>query len=164
MWVCINIQKFRLFHWFVLEIWLIKKSFNLIGWEHFGLYFRNKIFPNMRFIQECSKWYKFSLQNKFSKNSWPNFSINSKSLFCPILGPFSNFRDKNIFPENLALSNKISYRFLAPCQNLEKTNDTIPRKCPDRKRDGWTDRLYFIGPFSCQWGFSKRLNNCGQSV
>ena len=24
-----------------------------------------------------------------------------------------------------------SYGFLAPCQNLAKTNDTIPRKCPE---------------------------------
>ena len=36
--------KIRLFHWFVLEIWLIKKSCNLIGWEHFGPYLRNKNF------------------------------------------------------------------------------------------------------------------------
>ena len=36
------------------------------------------------------------------------------------------------------------YRFLAPCQNLEKTNDTIPRKQPDRCKDGrmegWAER------------------------
>ena len=42
----INMQKIRLFHWFVLEIWLIKKSCNLIGGEHFGPYLRNKNFPN----------------------------------------------------------------------------------------------------------------------
>ena len=30
----------------------------------------------------------------------------------------------------------ISYGFLAPCQYLEKTNDTIPRKCPDRRKGG----------------------------
>ena len=41
MGICINIQKIRLFHWFVLEIWLIKKSCNLTG-----QYLRNKIFPN----------------------------------------------------------------------------------------------------------------------
>ena len=34
----------------------------------------------------------------------------------------------------------ISYRILAPCQNLEKTNNTIPRKCPDRQ-DGQTDSI-----------------------
>ena len=38
-------EKSRLF-WFVLEIWLIKKSSNLIGWENFGPYhLRNKNFP-----------------------------------------------------------------------------------------------------------------------
>ena len=40
-----------------------------------------------------------------------------------------------------------SHRFLAPCQNLEKTTDAIPRKRPDRRKDGRTDRPYFIGPF-----------------
>ena len=29
--------------------------------------------------------------------------------------------------------------FLASCQNLEKTNDTIPRKCPERQKDEWKD-------------------------
>ena len=37
-------QKIRLFHSFVLEIWLIKKSYNLIGREHFGPYLRDKNF------------------------------------------------------------------------------------------------------------------------
>ena len=37
------------------------------------------------------------------------------------------------------LSRTTSYGFLAPCQNLEKTNDTIPRKRPDRMTEGWKD-------------------------
>ena len=49
----------------------------------------------------------------------------------PILGA------KRIFLENPGLSRK-SYRFLAPCQNLEETNDTIPRKCPERRMNGRT--------------------------
>ena len=50
-----------------------------------------------------------------------------------------------------ALSHTTSYRFLAPSQNLEKTNDKIPRKSPDRQKDGEKgrkmDRPYFLGPF-----------------
>ena len=42
-------------------------------------------------------------------------------------------------PKNLALSHTISYGFLAPCQNLEKTKDTTPRKYPDRQKDGQRD-------------------------
>ena len=38
-------QKIKLFHWFVLEIELIKKSCNLIGWEHFGPYLSKQNFP-----------------------------------------------------------------------------------------------------------------------
>ena len=58
------------------------------------------------------------------------------SIF-PILGARIFFPE---FPENLALSCTTSDGFLAPCQNLEKTNDTIPRKCPCRKK---ADRPYF---------------------
>ena len=47
---------------------------------------------------------------------------------------------KKKFPENQALSCTTSYRFLAPCQNIEKTNDTILRKCPDRRKDVQKDR------------------------
>ena len=56
------------------------------------------------------------------------------SIF-PIFGPKKNF------PENPTPSLTTSYRFLAPCQNLEKTNDTIPRKRPGRREDGQT-RFY----------------------
>ena len=79
--------------------------------------------------------------NKFKKPSfWPIFPI---------------FGAKKIFPENLALSLTISYGFLAPCPNLEKVNDRIQRKRPDRQTEGWaegqkdgrTDRPYFIGSF-----------------
>ena len=43
-----------------------------------------------------------------------------KLCFWLIFGPFSQFL------ENPALSCTTSYWFLVPCQNLEKTNDTIP--------------------------------------
>ena len=47
---------------------------------------------------------------------------------------FPNFGGKKIFfLENPALSHTTTYGFLAPCQNLEKTDDTIPRKHPDRQ-------------------------------
>ena len=47
---------------------------------------------------------------------------------------FPNFGAKNLFPENPTLSSTTSYGFLAPCQNSEKTNDTITRKSPNRKK------------------------------
>ena len=63
--------------------------------------------------------------NKFKKTYfWPTFPI---------------FGAKKFFPENLALSSTTSYRFLAPCQNLEKTNNKIPRKRPERFRHGRKD-------------------------
>ena len=45
---------------------------------------------------------------------------------------FPNFGGKKIFPENPALSQTTAYGFLAPCQHLQKTDDTISRICADR--------------------------------
>ena len=42
---------------------------------------------------------------------------------------------KIFFLKNLALPHTTSHQFLAPYQNLEKTNDAIPRKRPDRWKD-----------------------------
>ena len=56
-----------------------------------------------------------------------------KHCFWPI---FPIFGAKKIFIENPALSYTSSYGFLASCQNLEKTNDTISRKRPDRQKGG----------------------------
>ena len=68
---------------------------------------------------------KFS--NKFKKPCfWPIFPI---------------FGAKKIFLENPALSRTTSYGFLAPCQNLEKVNDTIQRKRLDRWRERQTDPI-----------------------
>ena len=66
---------------------------------------------------------------------------------------------QNIFPENPALSRTSSYGFLGPCQNLQKTNETIPRKRLDKQKDrgtdGRTDRLCFIGPLRLPPGIQQ---------
>ena len=73
------------------------------------------------------------------------FNLFKKPCFWSIFGPLSQFlRQKKKILENPALSRTTLYGFLASYQNLEKTNDTIPRKRPDRQRDGQT---LFIGPF-----------------
>ena len=84
-----------------------------------------------------------------------------KPCFWHIVDPVSQFwGQKTFFPENLALSRTTSCGFLAPSQNLEATNKTIPRKRPDRekdeRKDGWKGRhtlLYgtLLGAF-----FSKK--------
>ena len=64
------------------------------------------------------------------------FNIFKKSCFCPV---FPIFGAKNIFLENPALPRTTSHGSLALCQNLEKTNDTIPRKRSDRQKDRQKD-------------------------
>ena len=59
-----------------------------------------------------------------------------KLCFWPI---FPIFGAKKIFVENPSLSHATSYRFLAPCQNLEKVDDVIQRKHPDRRTEGWME-------------------------
>ena len=67
--------------------------------------------------------------------------MNSENpVFGPFLAHFPNVGGKMFFPGNPALSPTTSYGFLAPCQGLEKTNDTISRKCQDRQKDGQKDR------------------------
>ena len=53
---------------------------------------------------------------------------------------FPNLWGKKKFPENPAWPRTTSHGFLAPSQNLEKTYLTIPRKRPDRGKDGRTER------------------------
>ena len=84
--------------------------------------------------------------------------------FWPI---FPIFGAKKIFVENPSLSHATSYRFLAPCQNLEKVDDVIQRKHPDRWTEGWMegqkdgrmDRPYFIGPLQLPPGVQKKELN-----
>ena len=59
----------------------------------------------------------------------------------PIFGSKTVF-----FPKTPALSPTTSEGFLTPSQNSEKSNDPIPIKHLDRRQDGRTSRLYFIGP------------------
>ena len=60
-WICINMQNIKLFHWFVLETWLIKKPAIWLAQNILADISGIKIFPNMRFVEENSKWYKVSL-------------------------------------------------------------------------------------------------------
>ena len=55
-----------------------------------------------------------------------------KNIYDPFWAHFSNFLRKKNFPENLDLPYTTLFGIPASCQNLEKINDTIPRKCPDR--------------------------------
>ena len=67
------------------------------------------------------------------------FNIFKENLFLAhfcLIFQFSG--QKKFFLENPALSRTTSRGFLAPCQNLEKTNDTIVRKRLDRRKDRQT--------------------------
>ena len=80
------------------------------------------------------------LSNEFKKNMF----------LAPFWSIFPIFWAKNFFLENPTLSHTSSNGSLTSCQNLEKTNDAIPRR-KDRRMNqrtgGRMDRPYFIGLF-----------------
>ena len=91
MRICINKQKIRLFHWFALEMWSIKKSCNLTGWGDFGQYLRSNKFSqiwdlwgnkandiNFHYWTNSVK-FKTNFLNKFKKPCfWPIYDLFSQ--------------------------------------------------------------------------------------
>ena len=72
---------------------------------------------------------------------------------------FPNFR--KIF-ENPALPRTTSYGLLAPCQNLEKGDDKIPKKCRDRRKNGRKDgQNLFHSTLLATVGCPKRDSDTG---
>ena len=129
MRISINMQKIRLLHWFVLEKWSIKKSCNLIGWEHFGPYLRNKNFPKYGIYAGAKQIISiFIIEQIQYKSTAKFFNKFKKPSFLPIFGSFPVSGAKRFPLENPALSRATLYEFLAPWQNLEKIHKTIPKK------------------------------------
>ena len=141
MWIWLSMWKIRLFHWFVLEIRLIKESWNLIGWKHFGPYLRNKNFPKYGVFAGTQQIIWIFVTDEIQQKIITKFSDKLKKtpVFGPFLVHFPNFGAKENFAENSALSHTTSHRILAPCQTLEKINDTNPRKHPDRRKEKRTE-------------------------
>ena len=92
------------------------------------------------------------------------FSNKFKKLcFWSIFGPFSPFLGQKLFSWKIWLSSTTSYGFLAPCQNLEKLNGTIQRKCPDRWMEGQTEGQ--ADPILWELcGYHQRSKNEGQRM
>ena len=87
---------------------------------------------------------KFHYRTKSVKDNDKIFQYIQRTLFLTHIWPiFQILGAKKNFLGSLALSHTTSYRVLASCQNLERPNDTIPRKRPDRQKDGqmegWKD-------------------------
>ena len=141
MWICINMYKIRLFHWLALEIHLIKKSCNLIGWEHFDPYLRNKNFPKYGI---CAGTQQSNINFHYRTNSE---KINDKffnkfqkpCLWLVFWSIFLISGAKKFLQENLALSCTTSNGFLEPCQNLEKMIQFHKNTWTDRRMDGRTE-------------------------
>ena len=89
--------------------------------------------------RNTTKNINFHYRTNSGKTNAQIFQEIGKTLFLAHFGAiFPIFGAKKIFSENSGLSRTTSYAILAPCQNLEKINDKIPRKRPYRRKDGQT--------------------------
>ena len=71
-----------------------------------------------------------------------NGAIFLKSPKIMFLGHFWSFLPNgDFFPKNPALSHTTIYVPLTPCYVSEKTNEPIPRKLTEGRKDGWTDPI-----------------------
>ena len=149
-------QKIRLFHWFIQEIWLIAiwLAENILA--HIS---GTKIFPNMESVQEQSKYYKCSLSKNSVKDNDIFFNKSKKTVFGPFLVHFPYLGGKKNFSGK---SGSATHNFIwvsSTMSKFRKANDEIPRKRPDRRNDrrtsGRTDEPYFPGPFQLPPGGQK---------
>ena len=80
---------------FFIDKWLIKKSCNLTGWEHFGPYLRNEIFPN---IWDSCRSTANNINSCYKANSVKvddqSFQKIKRPVFGPYLVNFPNFGGK----------------------------------------------------------------------
>ena len=64
----------------------------------------------------------------------------------PIFGPFPQFLEQKKFLKKIWLCHSQQDKFLTPCRNSEKPNDSIPRKQQDRRHNERMDRPDFTVP------------------
>ena len=125
---------------------VINPAIWLAGWEHFCPYLRNKVFPKYVICGGTENIINkiIFIIEQIQKKLMTKFFIKLKNNF----DWFSQFWGKNFF---WTKSTTTSYRFLATCQNLEKTYDSALRKLlnkkTNRKMKGPFYILYFIEPF-----------------
>ena len=157
-------QKMRLFHWFVLEIWLIKGSCNLTGWEHFGPYLRNKNFPKYGICcRNIANYINFHYRTNSVKINDKFFNKLKKKpvFFGPFLVHFPNFGDKTFFLENLAVTHNLIW-IPSTTPKFRKYKWYNPKKMP-RQKDRRTDRPHFIGLFRLPPGVKQIFLNTERS-
>ena len=165
MWICINLQKIKLLYWLVFETWLIKKSCNLIVWEHFYLYLSNQNFPKYGICAVTQNNINFYHRTSSVKTNEQIFQWIQKIPFLDIFSPSSQFWGQKHFLGNSALWRRTSYRLLATCQNLEKNK--YSKKTPGQTKgqmDGRTDRPYFIGPFRLLLAVQNNLKSLRKAL
>ena len=98
MWIYIKMQKIRLFHRFVLELGLIKKSCSLTGSEHFGPYLRNKNLVKYKVCAGTQQIIQILIIEQIQWKVMTEIFNNSKNpVFATFLVHFPNFEGKKHF-------------------------------------------------------------------
>ena len=102
-----------------------------------------------------------ALQNPTPPKKFPPAAVSDSFRSCSKTAIHYFFVNSNpVFFQNIKLCH--AYGFLALCQNLEKANDPILRKFPDRRKD---EQTYFIGPFRLPPRVQKHKTDvCSKSI
>ena len=136
MWLCINMQEIRLFISPICSEDKVDYKILQSDWLRiFFPLFQEETFSQIWGLERSIRSTKIGTQQKYViflyitnsvKIKWENFSNNSKALFLVLFVSFSQFWVQNFLYQRIWLSCTNSCRFLASCQNLERSNDTIP--------------------------------------
>ena len=133
---------------FLLQILYFKESYNLIGWQHFGLKLINKNFFRYRIGGEIPiaklvlfwDYFQEKLMTKFFKRS-------KKTYFGAILGPFFTNLSKNNFSRKKRLCQFLNIPFTYHHTKNQKhlMSHSWEKSWNDRQTDRQTENSDFIG-------------------
>ena len=98
------------------------RAFWPISWEH--------DFSNYRICAKTQQIKQSFIIKQIQCKLMTKFFVKFKEPF--FLAFFQNFGAKKVFSNNPDQSRTTSNGFVAPCRNSKKSNDSIPRKHPDR--------------------------------
>ena len=137
--------KSMLFHWLLLQIWLIKKSCNLIGWE----YFYSGI---SRVFQMLVYWFEHpnlvpKIKRELMENNINNLIISSMQMLLCVLKHLSktlkNVELKTLWMPGSAAHACLNYHFCFYKQlnyhfcfykrivSINDSNISVPQVCPN---------------------------------
>ena len=148
MWLCINMQEIRLFISPICSEDKVDYKILQSDWLRiFFPLFQEETFSQIWGLERSIRSTKIGTQQKYVIFLYITNSVKINEKIFQIIQKrcfwsFSQFWVQNFLYQRLWLSCTNSCRFLASCQNLERSNDTIPTPGQmERWLDEWIDLI-----------------------